>query len=54
MIINKNDYQINIDIEIDEPYSGYDHQPIHIANCAADQYRDQVFISAGWIPSDSI
>ena len=48
-IIYKNDCQINIDIEIDEPYSGYDHQPIHIANCAADQYRDQVFISAGWI-----
>lgn len=48
-IIYKNDYQINIDIEIDEPYSGYDHQPIHIANCAADQYRDQLFVNAGWI-----
>lgn len=48
-VIYKNEYQINIDIEIDEPYSGYDHKPIHFINCAADIYRDQMFVNAGWI-----
>lgn len=48
-LIYGNDYHINIDIEIDEPYSGYDRRPIHCKDNPADLYRDQIFINAGWI-----
>lgn len=48
-LIYENNYHINIDIEIDEPYSGYDRKPIHCKDNPADLYRDQIFINAGWI-----
>lgn len=48
-IIYDKDYHIHIDIEIDEPYSGYDRKPIHYKNNPADLYRDLYFTNAGWI-----
>lgn len=48
-LIYEHNYHINIDIEIDEPYSGYDRKPIHCKDNPADLYRDQIFINAGWI-----
>ena len=39
---------IRIDIEIDEPYSGYDRNPIHYIGCG-DDYRDENLASRGWI-----
>lgn len=48
-LIYENNYHINIDIEIDEPYSGYDRKPIHCKDNPADLYRDQVFVNSGWI-----
>ena len=37
-----------IDIEIDEPYTGYERKPIHYFGCG-DNYRDHVLINHGWI-----
>ena len=37
-----------IDIEIDEPYTGYERKPIHYIGCG-DNYRDHVLINHGWI-----
>ena len=37
-----------IDIEIDEPYTGYERKPIHYIECG-DNYRDHVLINHGWI-----
>lgn len=39
---------IRIDVEIDEPYTGYDRKPIHFIGCG-DGYRDQVLVNHGWI-----
>lgn len=39
---------IRIDIEIDEPYTGYDRKPIHFIGCG-DGYRDLVLVNHGWI-----
>ena len=48
-IISDKNYHIHIDIEIDEPYSGYDRKPIHYKNNLPDLYRDQYLTNAGWI-----
>ena len=37
-----------IDIEIDEPYTGYERKPIHYIGCG-DNYRDQILVNRGWI-----
>ena len=39
---------IRIDIEIDEPYSGYDKTPIHYIGCG-DNFRDMNMVNLGWI-----
>ncbi len=39
---------IRIDIEIDEPYSGYDKSPIHYIGCG-DEFRDANMVNLGWI-----
>jgi len=39
---------IRIDIEIDEPYTGYDKKPIHYIGCG-DEYRDANLVNMGWI-----
>lgn len=48
IVENINTYGIRIDIEIDEPYSGYERRPIHYINCG-DDYRDQNMVALGWI-----
>ena len=48
-LIYDNKYHINIDIEIDEPYSGYDRKPIHCKGNQSDAYRDLILVKAGWI-----
>jgi len=45
---NRYGIRIDIEIEIDEPYSGYDKQPIHYIGCG-DEYRDKNLINLGWI-----
>ena len=45
VVIYKN---IRIDIEIDEPYSGYKRNPIHYIGCG-DESRDLLLTRAGWI-----
>ncbi len=44
---NKN-LDIRIDVEIDEPYSGYTREPIHYIGCG-DEFRDKNMMNAGWI-----
>ncbi|MGM9811011.1 MAG: hypothetical protein ACI30J_09130 [Paludibacteraceae bacterium] len=39
---------VRIDIEIDEPYSGYDKKPIHYLDCG-DDFRDKMLTNLGWI-----
>lgn len=43
-----NKYGIRIDIEIDEPYSGLEKNPIHYIGCG-DEFRDRVLSNLGWI-----
>lgn len=48
-IVEKNfEKGFRIDIEIDEPYTGYERKPIHYIECG-DNYRDQILINHGWI-----
>ncbi len=48
-VVEKNfEKGFRIDIEIDEPYTGYEKKPIHYIGCG-DNYRDQVLINHGWI-----
>ena len=48
-IIEKdNKYGIRIDIEIDEPYSGYENKPIHYIHCG-DESRDRTLADLGWL-----
>ena len=48
-IIEKNNkYGIRIDIEIDEPYSGYENKPIHYKDCG-DDFRDRTLADLGWM-----
>lgn len=39
---------IRIDIEIDEPYTGYEQKAIHFIGCG-DEYRDVNLCNLGWI-----
>ena len=39
---------VRIDIEIDEPYGGYDKTPIHFVGCG-DEFRDRNLANLGWI-----
>lgn len=39
---------LRIDIEIDEPYSGYDKTPIHYVGCG-DEFRDRNMANLGWL-----
>lgn len=39
---------IRIDIEIDEPYGGYDKMPIHYVGCG-DEFRDRNLANLGWL-----
>ena len=39
---------IRIDIEIDEPYTGYEQKTIHFIGCG-DEYRDANLCNLGWI-----
>lgn len=39
---------VRIDIEIDEPYGGYDKMPIHYVGCG-DEFRDRNLANLGWI-----
>lgn len=43
-----NKYGLRIDIEIDEPYSGYDREPIHYLGCG-DEFRDKNLSNLGWL-----
>ena len=48
-IIEKEDLLgIRIDIEIDEPYTGYEKKAIHYIGCG-DEYRDANLCNLGWI-----
>ena len=48
-IIEKKDHLgIRIDIEIDEPYTGYEQKAIHFIGCG-DEYRDANLCNLGWI-----
>lgn len=47
-IICNSSKNIRIDIEIDEPYTGWDHKPIHFLGCG-DEFRDEHIANAGWI-----
>lgn len=42
-----NDYNLFLDIEIDEPYS-FSNQPIHFIE-SHDRFRDQIFTDANWL-----
>ena len=48
IIDNTTGRNIRIDIEIDEPYSGYDRKPIHYIGCG-DESRDFNLCNAGWV-----
>lgn len=48
IIEKSNKYGIRIDVEIDEPYSGYDKSPIHYIGCG-DEFRDNHLTHLGWI-----
>lgn len=48
IIENENHLGIRIDIEIDEPYTGYEQKPIHFIGCG-DEYRDANMCNLGWI-----
>jgi len=48
IIEDNNKYGIRIDIEIDEPYSGYDKTQIHYIGCG-DEFRDKNLANLGWI-----
>ena len=48
IIETSDEYGIRIDIEIDEPYSGYDKTPIHHIGCG-DMFRDRNLVNLGWI-----
>lgn len=48
IIEKENHLGIRIDIEIDEPYTGYEHKPIHYIGCG-DEYRDANLCNLGWI-----
>ena len=39
---------VRIDIEIDEPYGGYDKIPIHYVGCG-DEFRDRNLANLGWL-----
>ncbi|MBQ2047271.1 MAG: hypothetical protein II260_08790 [Muribaculaceae bacterium] len=39
---------VRIDIEIDEPYGGYDKIPIHYLGCG-DEFRDRNLANLGWL-----
>lgn len=39
---------VRIDVEIDEPYSGYDKVPIHYRGCG-DEFRDHNLTNLGWL-----
>ncbi len=39
---------LRIDIEIDEPYGGYDKTPIHYVGCG-DEFRDRNLANLGWL-----
>lgn len=39
---------VRIDIEIDEPYGGYDKTPIHYTGCG-DEFRDCNLANLGWL-----
>ena len=43
-----NKYGIRIDIEIDEPYGGWDKCPIHYIGCG-DDFRDKYLSHLGWL-----
>ena len=47
-IVCDSEKNIRIDIEIDEPYSGLTHEPIHFIGCG-DEFRDINLANAGWI-----
>ena len=47
-IIDKSNYNIRIDIEIDEPYAGYNKAPTHYIGCG-DELRDININNLGWI-----
>lgn len=39
---------VRIDVEIDEPYGGYDKTPIHYVGCG-DEFRDRNLANLGWL-----
>ena len=39
---------VRIDVEIDEPYGGYDKSPIHYTGCG-DEFRDHNLTNLGWL-----
>lgn len=48
IIEKSNRFGIRIDIEIDEPYTGYEQKSIHFIGCG-DEYRDANILNLGWI-----
>lgn len=48
VIEKRNKFGIHIDVEIDEPYSGYDKTPIHYVGCG-DEFRDKNLANLGWM-----
>ena len=47
-IIYKSRPSIRIDVEVDEPYSGFTKEPIHYIGCG-DDFRDMNLNNLGWI-----
>ena len=48
IVEKRNKYGLRIDIEIDEPYSGFEKEPIHYIGCG-DEFRDNNLANLGWL-----
>ena len=42
------DFNLHLDIEVDEPYTHDTHQPLHYWGCPKDMQRNQAFLDWGW------
>lgn len=48
IVYSKNDLNVRIDVEIDEPYAAITNKPTHYVGCG-DEYRDANLNCLGWI-----
>lgn len=47
-VLYDKEFNLYIDIEIDEPYDGFSRTPTHVSN-GSDKIRDKFFIDSGWV-----